>query len=515
MKKQVFTLIIVVFIFAIANGVSAQQTPMHGWTEVTAVQGSITVPISREDVLTNQDGSWTVLWLTSPTSGFPFTLRFKEFDQNNQPGTEGEITQIGEARYPILNDQEGNIYVVLTDISAYPSYILKLTKIDRSGAIVFQIAIDNLGGNTGGSYPQFALGSDNQFSIIYYLSPGWRFARANRDGIITTQPRSIQLNLFGTRLTSDRQGNLYIFGQDATYNGRPAYQKLNERDGSPIGNPVVMGTSAAVPYDFAYRNDKLHFVWREDVGSVNNVYYSQYDAATNQPVVARQLLWSTQSQDRIFYEASLAVTDDGSRINVIIFDRDNQVTRMYHRIYFMQIDNTGRVTIPQTLMADMSIGSRPLTIGKIAQIYETPYIIFGDRFDLASPDKIIAKIYDPQIIGPENPYTESCNVYQINAPLQNSQNYIVAASLGTSPGTPLPGGRTLPLNPDSLLFLSLTGNLIRNNLGVLDSSGRTTFRIRLPQGLPNNLQFYLAFLTFGQQVGFISKPKLQQIQTQC
>lgn len=501
LKRGAFILVVLILLDIVA----AQQTPMHGWTDVTAVQGSITEPVFREDILTNQDGSWTVIWSTSSTGSIPYTLHFKRFDQNNQPGTQGEITMMADLLYSTLNDPDGNVYTVLADLSAYPSHSLKLAKIDRSGAVVFQRVIDNLGGNAGGSYTKLALGSDNQLSIIYSLYPEWRFARVNRDGVITTPPRSIQLALSGILLISDRLGNLYIFGQDNPPYGPVAYQKLNERDGSPIGNPVVMGTSAVALYDFAYSNSKLHFLWREDVSSVKSLYYSQYDTVTNQPVVPRQLLWSTQGQDRSLNSASLAVADDGSRINVVILDRDNQITRLDHRVYLMQMDNIGRITIPQTLMADMSMGTRPFLISKLAQVNDRPYVLFGDQLVLTNPYKIVAKIYDPQVIGPENPYMSSCNAYQINAPLQNGQNYFVGASFGTTPGIQI-NGRVIPLNADILFFLSPA--FIGNNIGTLDNSGQARFRVTLPRDLPSQLQFYLAYVTFGQQVNFISKPKL-------
>ena len=80
--------------------------------------------------------------------------------------------------------------------------------------------------------------------------------------------------------------------------------------------------------------------------------------------------------------------------------------------------------------------------------------------------------------------------------------YLVACTAsGTSPGTPLPGGATLPLNLDPLLLASLTfpnnPPVFQQTLGVLNPTGGATAGFGLPAGLRlGGLQLHFAFAAF-------------------
>ena len=527
MKKQVFTLIIVVFISAMANGVSAQQTPMPGWTEVTAAQAdpqyagvpSYIPPI----IIVHPDYGWSIVWYEDrycPSLGECDKILLRRFNQNNQPSspiTEVSMNQppnrrLREGIIAAVGDQEGNTYVAYEESEwlNQASEII-LAKFDSAGSIVFRRVLQR--NNQAFLYPKLVLGSDGEFSVFFADSnyQFW-FMRANRDGVVTVPPVAYPFLIYIDMLITGGQGYVYATHR-RSISGTIVlgYYKLNERTGNVVAGPITVSQgSSVISSNAAYFGGSLHLLWGE---SDNNVYYAKYDTTTNQPVIAPRVLFAINQGRRASSYSSLAIANDGSRVNIVHFDLDSSLSNPNNKVYLMQVDAAGTTTMPLTLLAESATGIKPESISKVAQVGDRPYFLVVNN--IVSPDALIAKIYDPQITGPENPYTESCNVYHINAPLQNSQNYVVAASFGISPGTPLPGGRTLPLNPDALLFLSIAGNLIRNNLGVLDNNGRTTFRIRLPEGLPNNLQFYLAFLTSNQQVGFISKPKFQQIQTQC
>jgi len=80
-------------------------------------------------------------------------------------------------------------------------------------------------------------------------------------------------------------------------------------------------------------------------------------------------------------------------------------------------------------------------------------------------------------------------------------NYYLLTSLsGTSPGTPLPGGRVLPLNLDPMTTLALqpgAASVFSGFTGTLDSRGEATARFVLPgaTGVPP-AEFSFAFLRF-------------------
>ena len=76
----------------------------------------------------------------------------------------------------------------------------------------------------------------------------------------------------------------------------------------------------------------------------------------------------------------------------------------------------------------------------------------------------------------------SASVVSLTVPQAANKPYLLAASLGTAPGLPLPGGYTLPLNVDGLFNISLTpGNgVFVNFFGGLDAQGQAQAAIALP-----------------------------------
>jgi len=84
--------------------------------------------------------------------------------------------------------------------------------------------------------------------------------------------------------------------------------------------------------------------------------------------------------------------------------------------------------------------------------------------------------------------------------------YQVAASFSTQPGIPLPGGRTLFLNLDAMMLLSLTTPSIFGNFaGGLDANGQAQPWINLPPVPPlAGLVFYVAFVTYTPGQGIVT-----------
>ncbi|MBN2492346.1 MAG: hypothetical protein JXQ29_15975 [Planctomycetes bacterium] len=88
-------------------------------------------------------------------------------------------------------------------------------------------------------------------------------------------------------------------------------------------------------------------------------------------------------------------------------------------------------------------------------------------------------------------------------------NYGVGFSFGATPGIPVPGVGTIPLNLDNLFLLSVVVRppMFQNTLGVLDGLGDGLARVRVPAGLPSSIDVYVAFVTFDRRgIQTISNP---------
>src|SRR3989344_2918929 len=93
-------------------------------------------------------------------------------------------------------------------------------------------------------------------------------------------------------------------------------------------------------------------------------------------------------------------------------------------------------------------------------------------------------------------------------------NYIMAFSLGTSPGITLPDNRVIPLNPDSVFYASLQPSAIglKNSFGTLDGMGNSYAFWDIPPYLPKDLNLYASLLVidntkpYPQNILSISQP---------
>ena len=86
---------------------------------------------------------------------------------------------------------------------------------------------------------------------------------------------------------------------------------------------------------------------------------------------------------------------------------------------------------------------------------------------------------------------------QLDYPEQQGRGYIMATSMGNSPGLTLPGGEFMPLNPDGLFFLSWsTPSVFQNFIGGLDAFGRATARFIVPSITQlRGIRFYFGYAT--------------------
>ena len=95
--------------------------------------------------------------------------------------------------------------------------------------------------------------------------------------------------------------------------------------------------------------------------------------------------------------------------------------------------------------------------------------------------------------------------FYLNSKLEPGFTTLFALSLGRIPGIPLPDGRTIPLNIDDLLLLSIQSPatvFLTNSLGSLNSNGVTTTAMNLPY-IPGieNVEAYAGFITINNTSG--------------
>jgi Tol biopolymer transport system component len=82
-------------------------------------------------------------------------------------------------------------------------------------------------------------------------------------------------------------------------------------------------------------------------------------------------------------------------------------------------------------------------------------------------------------------------------PSRPAATYLVRCAFGRSPGLFLPGVGTVPLNPDTLFWLSgLVPTIFKNFQGVLNANGQATAAVALPNTpVLSGLVFYASFVT--------------------
>jgi hypothetical protein len=90
------------------------------------------------------------------------------------------------------------------------------------------------------------------------------------------------------------------------------------------------------------------------------------------------------------------------------------------------------------------------------------------------------------------------NTYFLDLDVPSAPNlqYVMAASLGVRPGIALPDGRTIPLNIDPILLLSLgTPSIFQNFQSTLDPVGHATANFNIPLiGALTGVRLYFAYV---------------------
>lgn len=105
----------------------------------------------------------------------------------------------------------------------------------------------------------------------------------------------------------------------------------------------------------------------------------------------------------------------------------------------------------------------------------------------------------------------------IDFPGEAGAGYALAASIsGTSPGVPLPDGRTIPLLADVVTGLALQGGLapiLRNNIGILDATGHAIaeFDVRSVPAIAGTPVWFVAVTLSSAGIRTISDPWLVRV----
>ena len=133
----------------------------------------------------------------------------------------------------------------------------------------------------------------------------------------------------------------------------------------------------------------------------------------------------------------------------------------------------------------------------------------------------ITTIPNPTLTISGTPSIGNTITFSLSDPVNPNKNYILAMSLGNTPGILLSDSRIIPLNGDGLFFLSLFyANLIGliNSQGILDNNGNAIATLTIPPYAPPGLSLYAGFVSFDiplpipQAILGISQPQQLMIQ---
>ena len=186
-----------------------------------------------------------------------------------------------------------------------------------------------------------------------------------------------------------------------------------------------------------------------------------------------------------------SLTDQQGNVHVIWKDYGFSP---FQELFYTKLDNNGN-----TLIDDMRVtneAGQPSYAAYItADPQRYPHLVRANT--LQSNTKFVYKRAGPSVgLVRRGEVCFGCRVELGLYSYPNAQ-YALALSFGTMPGIPLGDGRVIPLNPDAIFFLSLSGALgLQNNIGTLDSQGRGTAIWNVPN-VPEarGLTLYAAFVT--------------------
>ncbi len=137
------------------------------------------------------------------------------------------------------------------------------------------------------------------------------------------------------------------------------------------------------------------------------------------------------------------------------------------------------------------------------QIYDNATGLTFPRVNALEAVKAVPFLNKTGTIGPNANIT-----FYLHSKLEPGFTTLFALSFGRTPGIPLPDGRTIPLNLDDLLLLSVQSPstvFLSNSWGSLNANGQANRTMSLPN-IPGiqNVEAYGGFITFNSTSGQLS-----------
>lgn len=313
-------------------------------------------------------------------------------------------------------------------------------------------------------------------------------------------------------ITSDPSGNIYTVFTHAdsvpscnTWGGCPYVLSLTSAGEIRYLVPLVPRPSGVRAYSLLYDNNRLHISWGQMDYPFNLVaVYGQRDAATGLPIpgISDYLAADPFSS---FSEGSY-IKLDGSRIelfySLIAYSGPPEI----NSIYLVGLDkNTGRPLHPPTLVGDLE--SIPV---------HTAYNLANDlalgRRSILSAQRtlsylphtnIISQVVSVPAITPAGPLRAGTQTrIDVDYPRRPGVQAYLATTFSSTPGIPLPDGRTIPLNTNDPLF-QFSHALLQPQSIQLDEGGHGQTTLYIPNGAPSGTYFNIVVVLYNSEEGIV------------
>ncbi len=516
MKRGYLRLCVIAIIFVtISPFVYAQEVV---WGPV--VQVTSTTPTSEGPTLVlDQQANSHIVWLEQCYTCYPQHRQvwYKKLDKNgrtlvdNTPvSTASPSTYVPSAGI----DYEGNIHVIWEGQPA-PFQPSKLfwRKLNGATGIPLTPETEIVQNIVGVPYPKLAIDEQRNVHVVYnnYIPntrPNLFYVKLDNIGR-PSQP--IRLNnvdgtaVGGHKLALDPQGNVHVmWGDQRRLTNDFYYTKLDNNGNTLIDDTLVHSTASGIDIDIdreGVNAGAIYIIYTETEGSGRGqVFFKRFDIQNPSPptqvsngpdLTGISLLKVDSRQDKI-HVAWVDTRDFGAVLT---------------QVYYSKIDTSGNTLIDDTRVTPGRGPFTELSLGLDSNDGEAyAYVVYDDYTQYGQPSELYFQRQYPRIDLTIKGLPCLGSTVLFNLFSYPNNQYILAMSLGNTPGIPLPIG-TLPLNFDPLFFLSLSGQVpgFENNIGVLDAQGRAQARWRIPV-IPEirDLTVYLAFVTFNARGEFTS-----------
>ena len=256
---------------------------------------------------------------------------------------------------------------------------------------------------------------------------------------------------------------------------------------------------------------KVYLLWQRLASNDYKIFYTKLDNNGQRIGPDIQVVASQPG-----FNLMLASTDVDRQGNIHVGWYSNPTSSYESIVYYKKLDNNGntlvddtRVTFyPSLITPNRGSGTLAMSIKADSKGYA--HIAWADGRDdrpIGTPNIYYARTYPLIDLTVQGPPCLGSTV-DLNLFSYPNDQYALAMSLGNSPGVPLPGGRTLPLNMDPLFFLSLSVPQavgLEGGTGQFDAQGRAHARWAIPNVREiGGLTFHFAFVSYDPSRGVIT-----------